>query len=289
MPELTVMMAPSPRAIRCGMNASMTRMVPRRLVSIVSCAALKCAGSRRSSGIPTPDIVTIVSRPGWLRRIVSRARSMLPGVGHVDGNGGEPFGGEFVEQVGSPAADDDVAAGRGEAAGELEADSRGSAGDEDGAVGDVHCLLLLRAPDSDELAGAVDDGLGYRPGPPCEAAHGRPATPSVLTCSPAAGSTPVFRGPVRAPLAEEALNYAADYERRRPRQPARQLPPCPAGAGHSGAGRASAGANRRVPGLRREEVALLAGISADYYLGWSAAAIRTPGAGPRIPRAGPAP
>ncbi|MFB9831338.1 helix-turn-helix domain-containing protein [Actinoallomurus acaciae] len=27
-----------------------------------------------------------------------------------------------------------------------------------------------------------------------------------------------------------------------------------------------AGANRRVPGLRREEVALLAGISADYYL-----------------------
>src|SRR5450432_694910 len=26
------------------------------------------------------------------------------------------------------------------------------------------------------------------------------------------------------------------------------------------------GANRRVPGLRREEVALLAGISADYYL-----------------------
>jgi len=25
-------------------------------------------------------------------------------------------------------------------------------------------LLLLRAPDSDELAGAVDDGLGYRPG-----------------------------------------------------------------------------------------------------------------------------
>jgi transcriptional regulator with XRE-family HTH domain len=28
----------------------------------------------------------------------------------------------------------------------------------------------------------------------------------------------------------------------------------------------SAGANRRVPGLRREEVAMLAGISADYYL-----------------------
>jgi transcriptional regulator with XRE-family HTH domain len=27
-----------------------------------------------------------------------------------------------------------------------------------------------------------------------------------------------------------------------------------------------AGANRRVPGLRREEVAMLAGISADYYL-----------------------
>src|SRR5947208_14780519 len=27
-----------------------------------------------------------------------------------------------------------------------------------------------------------------------------------------------------------------------------------------------AGAHRRVPGLRREEVAMLAGISADYYL-----------------------
>src|SRR5215469_6784901 len=27
-----------------------------------------------------------------------------------------------------------------------------------------------------------------------------------------------------------------------------------------------AGANRRVPGLRREELAMLAGISADYYL-----------------------
>ena len=77
MPELTVMMVPAPRPIRCGVNASMTRMVPRRLVSIVSCAALKCAGSRRSSGIPTPDIVTIVSRPGWLRRIVSRARPVL--------------------------------------------------------------------------------------------------------------------------------------------------------------------------------------------------------------------
>src|SRR4051795_8644945 len=28
----------------------------------------------------------------------------------------------------------------------------------------------------------------------------------------------------------------------------------------------AAGSNRRVPGLRREEVAMLAGISADYYL-----------------------
>src|SRR3954451_4769634 len=31
-------------------------------------------------------------------------------------------------------------------------------------------------------------------------------------------------------------------------------------------GELPAGANRRVPGLRREEVALLAGISPDYYL-----------------------
>lgn len=64
MPELTVMMVPAPRAIRCGVNASMTRMVPRRLVSIVFSAVLKCAGSRRSSGIMTPDMVTTVSRPG---------------------------------------------------------------------------------------------------------------------------------------------------------------------------------------------------------------------------------
>src|SRR5580698_11545443 len=34
MPELTVMMVPAPRPIRWGVNASMTRMVPRRLVSI---------------------------------------------------------------------------------------------------------------------------------------------------------------------------------------------------------------------------------------------------------------
>src|SRR6202453_2007824 len=37
-----------------------------------------------------------------------------------------------------------------------------------------------------------------------------------------------------------------------------------------------AGANRRVPGLRREEVALLAGISADYYLRLERGRDRTP-------------
>ena len=199
MPELTVMMVPAPRPIRCGVNASMTRMVPRRLVSIVSCAALKCAGSRRSSGIPTPEhrhdrVEVRVAAEDRVAGTVDAG-----GVGHVDGHGGEPVSGELVEQVGSPAADDDVAADRGEPASELEADPRGGAGDEDGAVGDVHCLLLLRAPDSDELADAVDDGPGYRPGPPCEAPHGHPATPSALTCSPAGGSTPVFRGPIRAP------------------------------------------------------------------------------------------
>jgi hypothetical protein len=60
------------------------------------------------------------------------------GVGHVDLHGREPLGRDLVEQVGSPAADDDGAAGRSETARELEADSRSSAGDEDGAVGDVH-------------------------------------------------------------------------------------------------------------------------------------------------------
>ena len=32
------------------------------------------------------------------------------------------------------------------------------------------------------------------------------------------------------------------------------------------AGLTAYGANRRVPGLRREEVAMLAGVSADYYV-----------------------
>jgi len=38
----------------------------------------------------------------------------------------------------------------------------------------------------------------------------------------------------------------------------------------------AAGLHRRVLGLRREEVAMLAGISADYYLRWSVGVTRTP-------------
>jgi hypothetical protein len=59
-------------------------------------------------------------------------------VGHVDHSGGQPLVCDLAEQVGSPAAGDDGAAGCGEAAGQLQADSRGGAGDEDGAAGDVH-------------------------------------------------------------------------------------------------------------------------------------------------------
>ena len=165
MPEVTVMMVPAPRSIRCGVNASMTRMVPRRLVSIVCLRGAEVRGIAQVLGDPDPGHRhdRVEARVAAEDRVAGTVDA--GGVGHVDGNGGEPLSGEFAEQVGSSAADDDVAAGRGEAAGELEADPRGSAGDEDGAVGDVHCLLLLRAPDSDELVGAVDDGLGYRPGP----------------------------------------------------------------------------------------------------------------------------
>jgi len=66
-------------------------------------------------------------------------------VGHVDRSGCQPFG-DLVEQVGSPTSGDDGAARRGEAPGKLKADSRGGPGDEDGAVGDVHVLLLFTTP-----------------------------------------------------------------------------------------------------------------------------------------------
>jgi hypothetical protein len=63
-------------------------------------------------------------------------------VGHVGHSGGQPLACDLAEQAGSPAACDDGAAGRGEAAGQLQADSRGGAGDEDGAVGDVHIFSV---------------------------------------------------------------------------------------------------------------------------------------------------
>ena len=53
---------------------------------------------------------------------------------------------------------------------------------------------------------------------------------------------------------DERANLLGDYLR------ARRALVTPAQAGIPG------GANRRVPGLRRDEVAMLAGISADYYL-----------------------
>ncbi|MEK8229069.1 helix-turn-helix transcriptional regulator [Oerskovia sp. M15] len=46
---------------------------------------------------------------------------------------------------------------------------------------------------------------------------------------------------------------------------------------------------RRVPGLRREEVAVLAGISADYYLRLERGRDRNPPAGARIDRSCPPP
>jgi len=79
MPELTVTMVPARRASRCGVKASMTRMVPSRFVATVVSAAAACAGSRRSSVSSTPDIVTTTSRSGCARRTSSRARRMESG------------------------------------------------------------------------------------------------------------------------------------------------------------------------------------------------------------------
>src|SRR5919204_6330072 len=55
-------------------------------------------------------------------------------------------------------------------------------------------------------------------------------------------------------MSDDAANLLGGY------LPARRALVTPEQAGIPG------GANRRVPGLRREEVAMLAGISADYYL-----------------------
>jgi len=164
MPELTVMMVPAPRPIRWGVNASMTRMVPSRLVPIVCSAALKCAGSRRSSGSPIPDIVMIVSRAGWLARIVSRARSMLA------------WSVTSITAVASPSS----------------------------AI--LPSRSVRRPPAMTVLPAAAKRRASSRPIPEVAPAMKMVrlvmSIPSVSACSPAGGSTPVFQGPGRAPLAE---------------------------------------------------------------------------------------
>jgi hypothetical protein len=55
-------------------------------------------------------------------------------------------------------------------------------------------------------------------------------------------------------------------------QPDPRVPDLPAGEDHAPAGLPTYGGNRRVAGLRREEVALLAGVSVDYYFDLARAA-----------------
>ena len=119
--------------------------------------------------------------------------------------------------------------------------------------------------------------------------------PSVVDQFFAMEAVPPRRGPIRAPSAkgvpEPTMLNMSDDDRaslplRHVRQRARRAP------GHSRSRSGlPAGANRRVPWLRREEVAMLAGISAPTTTcGWSAAPrARQPSPQvPRIARAGPA-
>src|SRR6185312_11069118 len=96
--------------------------------------------------------------------------------------------------------------------------------------------------------GAIGDGFSLRP-PPV-----RPAVPP----SSWVPTGPPFIAAARSTMldmtVDDAANPLGSYLR------ARRALVTPAQAGIPG------GSNRRVPGLRREEVAMLAGISADYYL-----------------------
>ena len=98
---------------------------------------------------------------------------------------------------------------------------------------------------------------------------GRAARRQVSAGRAGGGRAPVLPGPDRAPLAARAPHYgvgmggAKDDEsgnRLGSYLRARRELVSPEQAG------LPPGGNRRVPGLRREEVALLAGISPDYYL-----------------------
>ena len=135
------------------------------------------------------------------------------GVGHVDRDGGEPLSRELVEQVGSPAADDDGAAGRGEAAGELEADSRGSAGDEDGAVASpMPTSTTSPGPTHARTAGAARSAFTGRcsgKGPSCKALAESPGL-TVPVLAVGAGGGPFTAGTMSQAASSEISSVQLD-------------------------------------------------------------------------------
>ena len=74
----------------------------------------------------------------------------------------------------------------------------------------------------------------------------------------------VVQGGTDRPLTHDARGLPSGEDRGRRRRH-RRVPRHPPGEGHARAGRAASYGKRRVLGLRREEVASLAGVSADYY------------------------
>jgi len=70
------------------------------------------------------------------------------GIRGVDLHGADAgmLGGDVLQQIGAPAADDDGVAPRVQREREGEADPAGGAGDEDGVSGDVHVLSLATRP-----------------------------------------------------------------------------------------------------------------------------------------------
>ena len=156
MPEVTVMKVPAPRWIRCGVKASMTRMVPSRLVSIVVSRRLEVRGVAQVLQQHDPGMVTTVSSSGYRARTASRARCDGGTVGDVDTESAEAFRGEFRERLRAAAADGHGAARRGEPAGQLPPDTRGPADDENGAVGEIHEIFpSVQGADGVQARGAV--------------------------------------------------------------------------------------------------------------------------------------
>lgn len=109
MPDVTVTIVPEPRPIRCGVNASMTRIVPQDVdvdrlrsdgeVRRVAQVLRYEHADHRDDGVQVRVIAQHeVAGPGD-----------APGVGHVDLDGAEPLRGDPGEQVRAAAPGDDGA------------------------------------------------------------------------------------------------------------------------------------------------------------------------------------